>query len=282
MRPVPVPDATDFRTRLDYTESGKGVAHISLMLRVMGLYFLVELLLILGTNRLTGQRSEIPRSIPAAALGGLYSGLCLVPGLRFLMGPAWHLGSLMAVGLTAFGWRRGNLRRCGFFLMLSLALGGLTAALGEGRLWLLPVCAVGLWLLCLLASQEAEQQELLPLRIRRGDKRVELTALRDTGNRLRDPITGEQVLVIGPEAARILTGLTREQLCMPIQTLATAGIPGLRLVPYRTVGQPGGMLLALRFREVEAGTKRQAALVAFAPEDIGEGEAYQALIGGSV
>lgn len=51
---------------------------------VMGLNFLVDLLLLVGTNRLAGHPSEPKRIIPAAALGGLYGGMCLVPGFRFL------------------------------------------------------------------------------------------------------------------------------------------------------------------------------------------------------
>ena len=101
--------------------------------------------------------------------------------------------------------------------------------------------------------------------IRHGEKSVQLIALRDTGNTLKDPITGQQVLVIGEEAARTLTGLTAAQLRTPLETVAKRQVPGLRLIPYRAVGQPGGMLLAMRFSDVKIGNRKTSALIALAP-----------------
>ena len=46
--------------------------------------------------------------------------------------------------------------------------------------------------------------------------RVSIVALRDSGNTLRDPVSGEQVLVVSGEVAEKLTGLTQEQLCYGI------------------------------------------------------------------
>ena len=56
--------------------------------------------------------------------------------------------------------------------------------------------------------------------------------------------------------------------------------PGLRLIPYASVGQRGGLLLAMRFRDVKLGGKDGSALIALAPEPIGRGEGFQALAGG--
>ena len=87
-------------------------------------------------------------------------------------------------------------------------------------------------------------------------------------------------MVISPEIARRLTGLTLEQLRHPLETLMQPPLPGLRLIPYRSVGKAGGFLLAKRFEEVTIGEKTQSALVAFAAEGLGTGEIYQALTGG--
>ena len=57
---------------------------------------------------------------------------------------------------------------------------------------------------------------------------------------------------------------------------------GFRLVPYRSLGTDGGMLIAKRFTDVRIGQKRTRALVAFAPERIGQGDVYQALAGGAI
>lgn len=82
-------------------------------------------------------------------------------------------------------------------------------------------------------------RRLLPVRLSGNGKQLRLTALADTGNELRDPITGQSVLVIGCEAAGQLTGLTRAQLRHPLETLTAAPLPGLRLIPYRAVGAEG-------------------------------------------
>ena len=109
---------------------------------------------------------------------------------------------------------------------------------------------------------------------------MNLTALRDSGNTLQDPVTGESVLVIGPKAAEQLTGLNPQQLRTPLESLGS--LPGLRLIPYKAVGCSGGMLLAKRFERVKIGKKWGRVLVAFAPEGLGEGQMYQALTGGAL
>jgi hypothetical protein len=54
----------------------------------------------------------------------------------------------------------------------------------------------------------------------------------------------------------------------------------LRLIPFRSVGNAGGFLLAKRFDQVVIGGKQQSALVAFAADGLGNGGIYQALTGG--
>ena len=143
--------------------------------------------------------------------------------------------------------------------------------------------AGGMWLLC-HAGFEAPvgSREYIPLCITHGDKEVHLLALRDTGNTLRDPVTGEAVLIISSEAASQLTGLTACQLQTPLETIASRCVPGLRLLPYHSVGQGGSMMLAMRFHQVRIGSRCRSALVAFAPDNFSKGKAYQALTGGVV
>ena len=106
--------------------------------------------------------------------------------------------------------------------------------------------------------------------------------MRDSGNTLRDPITGEQVLVVSGSVGQRLTGLTEHQLRHPLETLAQRPIPGLRLIPYKAVGQTGGFLLGLRMEQVKVGQVVTDAVVAFTAEDFGRGEVYQALTGGAL
>lgn len=248
---------------------------------VVLLNFMVDLLLLLGTNRLSGYPPGMKRLLPAAALGAIYAASCLLPGFSFLGNNLWRLVSLAIMAGIAFGWNRSALKRGGIFILLSMALGGIVMGLERGGFTAIVLAAAGVWVLCRIGfGERVGGREFIPLELRREDKVLRLTALRDTGNTLKDPITGEQVLIIDSGAARALTGLSADQLRHPLETIAQRPIPGLRLIPYRAVGQSGGMLLALRFEDVRIGNRKTDALVAFAPESIGKVEGYQALTGG--
>lgn len=244
---------------------------------VVILNFLVDLLLLMGTNRLAGFPLGIRRCILGAMIGAVYSGACLIPGFRFLGNPLWRGVSLGLICGAAFGWNRSAWKRGGVFVMLSMALGGLALSLGRGDFPDLVLSAAGMWLLCRVAfGQGVGGREYVPLTISYGGKTVSLIALWDTGNTLRDPVSGEGVFVLSGEAAQRLTGLTEGQLRDPLKTIAQRPIPGLRLIPYRTVGQGSGMLLAMRLSEVKVDGRRQEAVVAFSPE--GLAGACQALV----
>ena len=238
---------------------------------------LVEALLLLGTNRLRGCPSSLPRVMLAAALGGGHAWLCLTPGFRFLGSALWRLVFLALMGVIAFGLRRSTLGRGGIFMLLHLALDGLTGGVTASGAVRLAAAAVGIAALCLTGDGTAFQR-LIPVELNYRGKRLRLTALRDTGNTLRDPVTGRSVLVVGAEAAKELTGLTAKQLKHPVETMGQ--IPGLRLIPYHTVGQTGGLLLALPVKNAKIGQWQGSTLVALAPERIGQGTDYQALTGG--
>lgn len=250
---------------------------------VIFLNFGVDFLLLLGTNRLSGFPLALRRCAAAAVLGGIYSGACLLPGFRFLGNILWRTVSLALMGVIAFGCSRSALKRIGVFLILSMALGGIAVSLGRNDFPALILGALLCYLLCRVAfGQTVGGREYVPMTLSYNGNTARLTALRDSGNTLRDPITGEQVLVLAGSIAQRLTGLTEKQLRSPLETLAQRPIPGLRLIPYRAVGQQGGMLLALRFEQVKIGSRCISAIVAFAPEGLGRGDMYQALTGGAI
>lgn len=250
---------------------------------VMVLNFLVDFLLLLGTNRLSGYPPGAKRVALAAALGGVYAFACLMPGFSFLGNWFWRLVVLGLMAWIAFGWSVSALRRGMVFVLLSFALSGAALAVGRSGMGTLLLAASGLAALCAWGLQgKIRSREYVPIELCYGERRWKLTALRDTGNTLRDPLTGEQVLVAGADMGRKLLGLTQQQLSAPVQTLAEGTIPGLRLIPYRAVGQPGAMLLAVRCPQVRIGNWMGNALVAFAPECFGKADGYQILVGGMV
>lgn len=250
---------------------------------VVLLNFLVDFLLLLGTNRLSGFPAGAFRCALAAALGALYSGICLLPGFRFLGNLLWRCVFLCLMAVAAFGFSSSAVKRGGIFLLLSMALGGISLNLGRGDFAAVVLSAAVVWLLCRICLGDGiGGQEYVPITLTYGGKTASVLALRDTGNSLRDPITGEQVLVLSGAVAQRLTGLSREALKTPLETLAKHPLPGLRLIPYRAIGQGSAMLLALRFDHVTIGSRQQSAIVAFAPEGLGEGSMYQALAGGAL
>ena len=168
------------------------------------------------------------------------------------------------------------------FVVLCMALGGIAQGLGGGGGGSLLASAAALSGMCLLGFRDRPGSvSYVPVELSYGGKQMRLTALCDTGNTLFDPVTGRPVLVVGAEVAQQLTGLTLQQLRSPVSSMEQSRLPGLRLVPYRTIGQNSGMLLAMRFSGVRIGNWQGSSLVAFAPEKLSDDGRYQALTGGA-
>ena len=245
---------------------------------VMGLNFLVDLLLLVGANALAGFPLSLPRASFAATLGGIYAGLCLLPGFTFLGGLLWHFVILTLMSLIAFGLQKSAIRRGILFIFLSMALGGMALCIGNGGMVALITGALVLSCMCFLGFRgRAGQQHYASISLRKGQKRRDLTALYDTGNTLTDPVTGRQVLVVGADVAMDLMGLSKEQLRDPFATMIH--VQGLRLIPYRSVGHSDGMLLAAKMDEILVDGRVSDMIVAFAPDRLGN-EEFNALAGG--
>ena len=248
---------------------------------VMLMNFLVDALLLMGTNRLTGRPVMAVRASAGAALGSIYSGACLLPGFHFLGGFLWRMLSLAAMTGIAFGWDRSSIKRCLFFVLLSMALGGIAIGLGKGSLWIVLLSAVGLYLFCVICSGQVKKRRFSRMELRYGERVWKVTALVDTGNLLTDPLTGQSVTVVGGRIAREMLGLSEDALANPVGILEKGDHPGLRLIPYRSLEQRCGLLAALPMDEVRIDGKTAGRLVAFSPELRGQ-EGFEALTGGTV
>lgn len=249
---------------------------------VMGISFLVDCFLLTGAGRLTQMDGSIPRCVLSACLGAIYSGFCLLPEFRYL-GHLWgRAASLILMAGIAFGRSRNAVRRTGLYVLLRMALGGIALEFGRGSGMPLLLSGLLLWLLCRIGiGGRTEDDPYVPVKIEYRGKRISVLALRDTGNMLRDPVTGKPVLVISAAVAQKLTGLTAGQLKAPMETLLDKPVPGLRLIPYRGAGS-SGMFLGMAFSDVTVGKTRRDAVIAFAPESFGDSYTFQALTGGAV
>ena len=180
---------------------------------VVLLNFAVNYGLLRATARLTGARLVPWRLGAGAAVGALYAGACVLPGLGFLAGNLWRVVFLGLMVAAAFGLGRQQLRQGMLFLGLSLALGGLALCLRLQSFWSLVLGAGTLALLCrlFLRGGMCHAGQLVPVSIALGSKRVQLTALRDSGNTLSDPFSGQRVLVAQYDTAERLLPIRRDQ-----------------------------------------------------------------------
>lgn len=267
----------------------------------------IDAMLLVCSGRLCGACLSARRVCAAAALGGVYAVLALVPALGFLQNGLIRLCVMALMLLLAFGWGRKLPRLAVMFLASGCAFAGLVFAMlqltgtgllrikgggfypvsGRALVMLLAACCAVVRLLFSACAQHsaAEQRELTLVL---GGSAAHVRALVDTGNTLKDPLTGEQVIVASWQvAARLLPGVPlradafRDAPELMRRLAALRPELRLRLIPYRAVGVEEGMLLAVRCRMEERGKKQRPVLVAFSPTSISGAEEYEALTGGA-
>jgi len=118
-------------------------------------------------------------------------------------------------------------------------------------------------------------------------KKCRLRTLRDTGNLLRNPADGRPVLVVEESTIRSLwseeiAGLIKQKQTpeITLMRMYDMGCHRFSLLPYKTIGNDGGLLLAFRSDYVCLdGHLYKGLMIALTPQPIG-GSAYQALWGG--
>ena len=247
-----------------------------------------DLTLLWAAGKLCEARRRKLRLLAAAALGAGYTLLAV------LWTPAATLpcraASLGLMLLTAYGGERGLGRLSLAFLAMCAVYAGAASAVvwaaGKASLRAL-VFALGMSLgVCALPFRfSGRRGGRVRLRLERKGNCVELLALRDTGNRLREPISGEAALIAEEE---ILLPLLEPELRQRLR--ATAGLsaaerlpllgPGFRLLPYRTLNG-GGLLLAFRPDKVYAnGIPLPGLWAALSPGSLDLGDECTALMGG--
>ena len=187
--------------------------------RVFLLNSVVDYLLFLCAARLCGFPLHRRRLIFCAVLGGVYAAAVFISELAFLAHPAIRLAVGALLALAAFRRFRPVLT----FFLLSAALAGTLLALGLAfgsvaglaqRLYyadvswqaLILVSILFYVLLRLFAGQAARHGggELLQIKVSVGGRIQTVTALHDTGNTLRDPVTGCPALVMERRSADAL------------------------------------------------------------------------------
>ena len=239
------------------------------MVGVMVMVMVVDGLLLFAAGQLLGGKSNPLRLILGSFLGAALAAVSLANHWESL----WRrILCLFLTAVLTYGFSSKGCLKLLLFCLLHFSLGGLTRNQNEFLHTLLGAAGIGF--ACLIAGKE---RTYLPVELTYRGSTLHLTALRDTGNTLRDPITGNAVLIVDAMASEKLTGLEREMLRDPVSAMEK--LPGLRLIPYKTVGN-SGFLLALLITEAKIGNQQGSAIVAFSPQNFGS--KYQALTGGSL
>ncbi len=240
----------------------------------------VEWILLMAVDRFSGLPTPGWKKVAASVATGAHGAVCLLPGAGFLADPAWRWGLLLMLGLMLYGSYPKMLPRLAVMLLLNFGVEGFQQLTDQTQLLAFALAGILIAMLCVFCFHDSQGNRYVSVVLYLGQRRMELTALVDTGNTLRDPITGEGVLIVSHKVATALTGLTRQQLASPLETMEAGILPGLRLIPYHSIGCDNGMMLAMRFDKAMIGGKERDLLVAFAPAGLGKEGTFQALAGG--
>ena len=241
------------------------------MVVVAFMVMVVDALLLYAAGRLLRGCFRLWGYLGAVVLSGVFTVLSLCMEASFLDGFLWQITMNLIIGTLAFGLRKESRYRVVLFAVLRLSVGG---AVGRENMVSVLLGAAGIGFACMVLDRG---EKYVPVELNYRGKTCRITALRDTGNNLRDPVTGKAVLVVDADIACALTGLTPLALQDPLTSLET--LPGLRLIPYKSVGNTG-FLLALPIPNAKVGNRQTSLLVALSPNLLSKH--YQALTGGSL
>lgn len=280
---------------------------------VFGLSLAVDALWLWAAGVMAGLRVRPWRVLLAAALGAAADVLSLFPAGAWLRSwPVRLAGTAVLLGLAYAG--AAPLRSAGrlllYFYAAGVGIAGITLLLGSGvqRGVLLRAGAAGLVAVpavpassplvlagaalllvggrLVLGSAVAWRRAragVVPVRVEIGGESVQMQALVDTGNRLRDPLSGAPVVVADRRALGPLLPpeLLEGPPADPVELAAALPPPWAgraALIPFRSVGVPDGVLLALRPDRILVQGRPLDALVALAPHPVDPAGRYHALV----
>ena len=270
------------------------------------LNLIINYLILLSSARVSNIPLKRLRLGLAAAVGGVYAIAAIIPGLGYFSAWPVKIAAAVFMLLIAFGGERQFLRVCIIFFAISAAFGG--AVYGASMLGgygdplrggvYIPVSLRVLlpsFALCYAAvtivfrrSGGIGTRTVKALCIELGGRRVTVQALRDTGNHLRDPVSGKPCAIAETECIaglfprEVMDAITYNLMTPSLALEALAGVPEygrlFRLVPYTAIGVPLSMLIAFRPDKAYVNEHETELLVAVSPTRLCEDGQYTAII----
>lgn len=254
---------------------------------------LVDYCIVLAAARLAGVPLRRGRYVLAALAGALYAALTVLPGLGWLALLPVKAAAGLLMALIAFGGERQFWRCAALFFGTAALFGGVVYALsvaagsnGPGAAlrhvtWrvLIPTFAVCYAVVVTVFRRRlrAAERAILPASLTICGETLCLRAIRDSGNALRDPVSGRPVAVLHTEALRRVLGALPDDPVAQISALR-GHVEGLRLLPYTAVGVPGGMLAVFRPERLIVGGKPEHLLLALSPNPVSADQEYDMLL----
>lgn len=273
--------------------------------------WVMNFLLLLATLWATGVRRPLWRVGLAALFGAFYALGQFYPAFSRYYGPGGKLlATLLLTAGVVYPLAPANYFR---FTLLFLLSSFLVAGAGLGLVTLMPgnslaprpwwwllaalvlVFSLGRWGWLFLVDRHRQKSFILDLGISFAGREVRLKALLDTGHRLREPLTGRPVVIIGekgfwelmpPEIAHLLEPAFRRHGHLDLEDLAGAFARSpwaerFRLIPFSGIANQG-VLGGLKPDAIkvyrEQGYQIVPGIVALAKEKDFAGEEWEALV----
>ena len=283
--------------------------------------FLVDLALLWAAASLARHRTALWRLVSGAVAGAVYSLWALIGGPSRGGGVPGLLGAAALMVTAAFApapWPV-FLALLGYFLSAAIFLGGLVLALelaisslrrpytlgpGDVRWWAIAAGVAALLIGGRMAWESIRRRarqagRLLGLEVEVEGRPASFRALVDTGNQLRDPISGYPVVVVELAAIAPLLPPAMAELYRigpaagldgglvgslgALDRLPGAWLTRVRVVPFTSLGKENGLLLGFRpdtltVRSPEGPARHREAVVCVYAGALSEDGAYNALL----
>lgn len=259
----------------------------------------IDYVLLIAASRISGVPARRWRAAVAAAFGGVYALVCAMEPDSFLAGLFAKLTVGLLMVVAVFGLRARLLRVAIIFFGVSAAFAGavmasflvrgrdvsLSSGVTFGTLMLSFAVFYALFTVVFrAAARHRVRGEIVRLTVTLRSRSVTFPALADTGNGLREPVSDLPITICSLDALASLFDpdvLAILRSCPdPVQAMEELNairVHTFFLVPYRTVGNPGGMLLAFRPDGVRAGLRELSTLIALDAGGLDTGAGYCAV-----
>lgn len=192
-----------------------------------------------------------------------------------------HFGLNMGMALMAFGWKGKKILLENWLViyMTILLLGGImeweeNLGLSSSFFWAKVVIAAVLLSIttAYLSSKKVFLDKVYAVEIIQDGKRYSLNGYWDSGNLLVDPYFGEPVQIIDKHTAECIFGKE---------------IPGIRLIPYRSLGSDGALLAVCNAQEMHIYCEKKIktispVLLGIADNELLQGKEYDVILQASV